>query len=114
MSELSLDGCRMHVVETASNGVVNADTYFDFHQGGDRAWAEYAGGGIERGYLVGVVRGSDFEFRYCQIQTDGVIDGGQSRCELRRSDAGKLQIVEHFEWGSREGGGTNVFEEVLD
>ena len=112
MTELDLNGLRMHVAETASNGVVNAETYFDFHQDEDRVWAEYAGGGIERGYLVGTVRGAAFEFRYCQMQTDGKADGGRSNCELRRNSAGHMQIVEHFEWGSRPGGGTNVFEEV--
>lgn len=109
---IDLNGLRMNAVQTASGGVVNADTVFEFAQSGERVWATYAGGLVERGYLVGILRDERLEFRYCQVQRDGTLDGGHSRCELRRSADGRAEIVEHFEWGSRPGGGTNVIREM--
>lgn len=109
---IDLNGLRMNAVQTASNGVVDADTVFEFSQSGERVWATYSGGLVERGYLVGVVHDDRLEFRYCQIQVNGTLDGGHSRCELRRSEDALVQIVEHFEWGSRPGGGTNVIQEL--
>lgn len=102
----------MNAVQTAAEGVINAETIFSFHQRGERVWATYAGGAIDRGYLVGVVNGNSLEFRYCQSETDGTIAGGHSVCELRRGPDSRAQIVEHFEWESRPGRGTNVIQEM--
>lgn len=107
---IQLDGLQMNAVQTAPSGVIDARTVFDFHQTEDRVHATYTGGRVERGYLVGLVREERFEFHYCQLHTDGSADGGHSQCELRRSAEGRVQIVEHFEWGG--GKGTNVIEEL--
>lgn len=112
MSVVSLDGVRMHVVATAEAGVVNADTYFTFTQRGSVVSAQYAGGRIELGFLVGVISGGSLQFRYAQLDTAGKLDGGSSVCELTRTLDGKVRLIEHFQWESREGGGVNVFEEV--
>ena len=109
---ISLDGKRMHVTKTAGIGVVNSDTYFDFKQEGSTVTASYSGGGIETAYLVGKLIDNNFEFRYAQLQTDGNLDGGHSNCEVNVLQDGRTQIVEHFQWESREGTGTNIIEEV--
>ena len=106
----SLDGLQMNAVHTASTGVVNAETIFEFHQTGSHVHASYAGGRVVRGFLVGKVEGARLEFRYCQLHEDGELDGGHSVCELQRSDEGLLQIVEHFDWDG--GQGTNVIQEL--
>ncbi|MCP3920474.1 MAG: hypothetical protein GY711_33520 [bacterium] len=79
---------------------------------GDSVLGGYSGGRIVHGSLIGVRRGSRFEFRYLQLQDDGVLDGGVSQCEIERAPDGRVRIVEHFEWESREGSGRNVIEEV--
>jgi hypothetical protein len=109
-----LDGLRVNAVQTAENGVIGADTFFDFHQEAERVWATYAGSRIEREYLVGTVRGHAFELRYSQMQSDGTLDCGHSDCELERSEEGLVRSVEHFEWASRPGGGINVIQEVRE
>jgi hypothetical protein len=110
--EFQLDGLTMNAIETAPNGAVGVHTRFSFHQSGDRVHADYAGGRVERGFLVGRVSGSRFEFCYCQRHTDGQMDSGRSLCELRRSKDSLLRIVEHFEWGG--GTGTNIIQELRD
>lgn len=105
-----LDGMTMNAVQTAPNGVVSEDTHFHFHQDGERVHADYSGGRVERGYLVGLVEDATFEFCYCQIHTDGSIDNGRSQCELRIDESGAVQVVEHFEWGG--GSGTNVIQQL--
>lgn len=111
---ISLDGVRMHVVSTAPAGVVNADTYFTFAQRGSVVSAQYAGGKIELGFLVGVMSGESLQFRYAQLDTAGKLDGGSSTCEVSRTPEGKIRLVEHFQWETREGVGVNVFEEVTE
>ena len=41
-----------------------------------------------------------------------MLDGGSSTCELLRDDQGRVNVVEHFQWESREGSGTNVIREL--
>lgn len=108
---ISLDGLRMHVIRTAELGVVNADTIFEFHQQASEVWADYAGGGVRRGSLIGTLEGATLTFRYCQLQSDGKLDGGSSVCEVSEQQ-GRIRIVERFQWESRPGGGENVFEEI--
>jgi hypothetical protein len=107
-----LDGLKMNAPVTAEGGVVNAQTIFSFRQRGSVVSAEYQGGGIEQGHLVGLVTGACLEFRYAQIDSTGRLDGGHSKCELTRTPDGRVRIVEHFEWASRKGTGVNVIEEL--
>ena len=109
---ISLDGRIMHASKTAAGGVVNADTIFRFRQTDDVVTAEYAGGGIRRGSLVGRLSDAELHFRYVQLQNDGRLDGGESHCEVEIDDSGRVSIVEHYAWGSRPGTGTNVISEL--
>jgi hypothetical protein len=111
-NSISLNGIQMRVISTASAGVVNADTLFEFSQEGMVVSAHYTGGKVRLGYLVGLMSPEGLIFRYAQLDTEGRLDGGQSICEITRSLDGRLRLLEHFQWESREGSGTNIFEEV--
>ena len=41
-----------------------------------------------------------------------ILERRPSTCELGRTADGRLRLIEHFRWESREGSGTNVFEEL--
>lgn len=110
---LSLDGRKFNVTETAADGVVDSKTVFDFHQEGDLVWAEYAGGPIRKGCLVGTLKGNLLRFRYAQLQDNNTLDGGTSECSIEQADTGELKIVESFSWESRDGSGKNVFTEIV-
>ncbi|MBS0636784.1 MAG: hypothetical protein JSS12_04690, partial [Verrucomicrobia bacterium] len=99
---ISLDGIRMHVVQTADCGVVNHETVFSFSQKDGLVTAQYQGGKIAQGFLVGKFLAEDqLEFSYCQMQIDGTVDNGVSTCEVEFSLDGKITLIEHFEWKSR-------------
>ena len=85
---------------------------FEFTQNGQVVAARYAGGGIRRGYLVGRRDGAAIEFRYAQVDDAGHVDGGRSTAELTLLDDGRYQLTEYFQWDTRPGRGTNVFEEA--
>ena len=111
-NKISLDNIVMNVTHTDGIGVVNKDTYFNFKQEENIVTANYSGGGIVKGFLIGKLNNDKFEFRYAQLQTDGKLDGGYSNCEVNILEDGRVQVVEHFQWESREGTGTNIFEEI--
>ncbi len=109
---MNIDGMIMNAVETDENGVIGVDTIFKFRQTGEYVSAEYTGGKIRKGYLVGINSGTTLVFRYCQLETDGTLDGGESTCSLEIGDNGLVRIVENFEWTSRLGGGKNIIQEL--
>jgi hypothetical protein len=102
----------MRVTSTARNGVVGGDTRLHFIQSGSRVRGRYQGGGVVRGYLSGNLSGSALTFRYVQREGSGEIHSGRSFCEVKRRPDGRLRLIEHFEWRSRAGSGTNVFDET--
>ena len=108
----SFSGVRMRVVSTSEYGEVNTETLFEFTQDDSTVSARYAGGNVRLGYLVGATSAEGLRFRYAQVDNHGVIDGGYSTCEVGRTIDGRLQLIEHFNWDSREGSGTNIFEEI--
>ena len=112
MSRVNLDGVRMFVSSTASNGVVDSRTEIVFSQRGPRVIGRYAGGRIQRGVLVGVISGEVLTFRYVQVEATREIHGGRSTGEITRTLEGRLRVVEQFEWTTRDGSGTNVFDEL--
>jgi hypothetical protein len=102
----------MHVISTAEGGDVNAETLFEFTQDGSVVSARYAGGKVRLGYLVGAMSTTELRFRYAQIDNSGRLDGGYSTCEIGRTAEGRVRLAEHFTWDSREGSGTNLYEEI--
>lgn len=110
----SLDGVVMTVRETSPGAVVEPGTVFCFDQHGTLVTARYGGGSIADGWLAGVIdpKASLLRFRYLQIGTDGAIDSGHSNAEIGRLPDGRLQLVEHFTWASRQGSGVNRLQEV--
>jgi hypothetical protein len=105
------DDVKMRVISTAESAVVNNETRFFLNQKGNLVTGEYLGGRIQKGLLVGLVDGNQMKFTYCQLHVDGSMGNGISTCNIERNAAGRLRLVEHFQWSSRPGGGTNIMEE---
>jgi hypothetical protein len=111
-ARMNLDGLSFRVEATAVVGVVSAETRLHLVQQGSRIFGRYEGGSIARGRLVGQVSGHTLTFRYAQRECEGSIHGGRSTCDLQVLPDGRLRIHEHFTWRTREGTGTNIFEQV--
>lgn len=109
---LCLNGIRMRVVSTDSNGEVNCETQFLFSHEGSLVSAQYSGGNIRLGYLAGTMSGEQLRFRFVQVDLDGRIDSGSSFCDFEVLADGRLQMREHFSWDTRDGSGINFFEEI--
>jgi len=109
---MNLNNVKMNVIETAGNGVVNELTIFEFSQNDNIVSATYSGGQILKGYLVGTLNQNKLVFSYCQLQTNGRMDNGQSECDILIEN-NKIKLIEHFTWVSKNGEmGINIFQEL--
>ncbi|MEU8464522.1 hypothetical protein [Streptomyces sp. NPDC029003] len=110
----SLDGLVFVPVADQAPGQVGRRTRFAYHEQDGQVWAEYHGGDVIRGHLVGTRAGDTVDFRYVQLRLDGTTASGHCVSLVRELPDGRLRMEETWTWESREGSGTSVVEQPLD
>jgi len=101
-------------IENSGNGEVSETTVFHYHQQGNIVWADYHGGEIAAGVLVGTSdEHGELDFRYRHYNLKNEMRAGICHSVPERTEHGKLRLRESWEW--TEGGsgkGTSVIEET--
>ncbi|MEV4328959.1 hypothetical protein AB0K02_00165 [Streptomyces sp. NPDC049597] len=110
---ISLDGLVLAPVADQAPGQVGTRTRFLYHEERGRIWAEYEGGDVVRGHLVGTRVGDRLDFRYVQLKTDGATSSGHCLSTVVELPDGRVRLEEAWEWESQEGSGTSVVEQLL-
>ncbi|MCX5242423.1 hypothetical protein [Streptomyces prunicolor] len=108
----SLDGLVFAPVADQAPGQVGTRTRFAYHEKDGEIWAEYAGGDVVRGQLVGTRAGDRLDFRYVQLKTDGTTSSGHCVSEVVELSDGRVRLDETWEWESQPGNGTSIVEQV--
>ncbi|MFC7894026.1 hypothetical protein [Streptomyces sp. NPDC057381] len=108
----SLDGLVLAPVADQAPGQVGTRTRFTYHERDGAVWAEYAGGDVLRGHLVGTREGDRLDFRYVQLMTDGGTSSGHCVATVVELPDGRVRLEETWEWESQRGSGTSVVEQV--
>ncbi|MEV4192443.1 hypothetical protein [Streptomyces toxytricini] len=107
-----LDGVVFAPVADQAPGQVGRETRFAYREEAGRIWAEYAGGDVVRGFLVGTRTGDVLDFRYVQLRPDGTTASGHCTSTVVELPDGRLRLEESWEWESGHGTGTSTVEEV--
>ena len=83
----------------SENGEVDGETRFYYHQKGSLIWAEYEGGDVEKGFLIGSCneRG-ELEFTYQHLNNRKEIRMGKCRSTPSYRPDGKLEMHEEWQW----------------
>ncbi|WP_405891891.1 hypothetical protein OG612_11830 [Streptomyces sp. NBC_01527] len=108
----SLDGLVLSPVADQAPGQVCTRTRFTYHERQGVIWADYAGGDVVRGHLVGTRTGDRLDFRYIQLKQDGTTSSGHCASTVVDLTDGRVRLEERWEWESQEGSGTSVVEEL--
>ena len=112
MSSVSLDGRHLAGVRNSADGEVDSSTVFHYREAGGAVWADYAGGRIRRGHLIGTRRGDELDFRYVHLDVDGNTASGHCTSRVEVLDDGRVRLHETWRWESRDGAGRSVVEEL--
>ncbi|MBR5917325.1 MAG: NAD(P)H-dependent oxidoreductase [Lachnospiraceae bacterium] len=109
--EFSLEDKFFTAIENSESGEVSGDTVFSYHQKGNAIWAEYSGGSIVKGFLLGTMdENHNLHFTYQHINTEGEIKSGA--CDSKpQIENGKLRFYESWKWTNGEKG-TSIIEEI--
>jgi len=113
--EFDLDNRTFRVIQNDGPGAeVDEDTVFYFRQQEDVVQAEYFGGGVRLGTLVGILERNSVRHCYSQVNQAGELQIGRAQAELRPSTEGRLQMVNQWEWEDSAIHGLCVLEEFRD
>ena len=107
-----IDGKVFAAVANTASGEVGRTTRFDYRQDGRMIWAEYSGGAVVRGYLVGTRDGDRLDFRYSHLNINLQTANGVCASKLEVLEDGRIRLHETWQWESRPERGTSVVEEI--
>ena len=93
MLRVNLDNKVFRSVGNSLNGEVSGDTTFRYRQQGNVIWAEYGGGAIVKGFLVGVVLDKAFEFTYQHVNHAGDIMTGKCKSTPEILTDGRIKLL---------------------
>ncbi|SDQ32211.1 hypothetical protein [Arthrobacter crystallopoietes] len=110
--EAVIDGKVFAAVANTASGEVGRTTSFHYRQDGRMIWAEYSGGAVVRGYLVGTRDGDRLDFRYSHLNINLQTANGVCASKLEVLDDGRIRLHETWQWESRPERGTSVVEEI--
>ena len=110
---VDIHGLTFIAVRNSAGGEVDAATSFRYHQEGAVVWAEYAGGAIVRGYLVGTRTGDRLDFRHVHLNTTGDTAAGRCTSRISVHGDGRVRMEEEWTWESRRGSGRSAVEQAV-
>ena len=113
-SSIDYNGRRFVPQMNSENGEVSEETIFEYHQRGNMLWAEYSGGDILRGSLIGnVLENGELDFVYHHMNKDMERKSGICHSVPEVKADGKITLFEKWEWTSGDrSSGESILVEV--
>jgi len=105
---------RFKAVQNSSNGETSDETIFEYKQTGNVLTAEYKGGNILTGHLIGLVDDyGNIDMRYHQVNEKGELMTGICKSKPEVSSNDKIILHENWQWTSGDKSkGTSILEEI--
>jgi hypothetical protein len=94
----SLDGRVFAVVEVSPASEISAETRFEFRERDGVVEADYAGGEIVTGHIVGRREGDVIRTAYAQLRRDGGLSTGGAEMRIESAPDGAVLLVEDYVW----------------
>ena len=96
---INIDSKIFKALQNSDNGEVDDETRFYYHQEKNRIWAEYTGGDIVKGHLLGKqLKDGSLDFVYHHINQKGEVKIGKCLSEIVTLEDGRLKLIERWQW----------------
>ena len=100
-TDINYDGRKFIPKMNSENGEVGEQTNFTYHQNGNLLWAEYSGGDILKGSLIGkVLCNGELDFVYHHMNRNMQIKTGKCHSVPTVLENGKIELSEQWQWTS--------------
>ena len=98
ITDINYDGRKFVPKMNSKNGEVSEQTVFTYHQSGNLLWAEYSGGDIWKGSLIGtVLSNGELDFVYHHMNRDMQVKTGKCHSVPTILENGKIELSEKRE-----------------
>ena len=100
-STMNYNGRKFVPKMNSENGEVSEQTVFLYHQNERLLWAEYSGGDILKGSMIGSVSDNgELDFVYHHMNRERQIKTGKCHSVPTVKENGKIELLEQWEWTS--------------
>lgn len=115
-ARINYDGRKFIPKLNSKNGETGEQTAFTYHQNRNLLWAEYSGGDIVKGSLIGTVSDNgELDFVYHHINQNMQIKTGKCHSVPTVKENGKIELSEQWQWTSGDySKGESLLVEVQD
>ncbi len=112
--KINYDNKTFASVQNSETGEVSAETVFHYHQKDNLVWAEYAGGEIVFGNLIGKIADNEtLEIRYQHLNQKGELMTGKCFSTPETLSDGRIRLREKWQWTSGDlSEGESIVEET--
>ena len=114
MTKINYDNKTFASIQNSATGDVGAETVFHYHQKDNLVWAEYVGGAIVFGNLIGKIADNEtLEIRYQHLNQKGELMTGQCFSTPETLSDGRIRLREKWRWTSGDlSEGESIVEET--
>ena len=95
---VNLNNRKFTPIYNSINGEVSQETVFHYYQDNNLIWAEYSGGEIFKGSIIGKIIDNHLEFVYQHINKENKLMTGNCKSYPEKTKEGKIRLKESWQW----------------
>lgn len=113
--KFNYDGKIFRAVQNTRNGDSSMNTLFHYSQKGEILSADYSGGKIVQGCILGKVdKKGNIDMRYIHINDKGELMTGICHSRPEKRPDGRIRLHEEWQWTSGDkSSGFSIVEEII-
>ncbi|TPN88904.1 n-acetylglutamate synthase [Aquimarina algicola] len=96
--KFNLNNRKFKLLENSGNGEVSNQTIFHYFQKDGMIWANYSGGVIIKGFLLGKVLEESLEFNYQHMNENMELLTGECKSIVQVNENNKIKLLEQWTW----------------
>ena len=100
--KIDLNNRKFRSLSNTENGEVSGETIFNYSQEGQLVWAEYKGGEILKGFLIGKIIEGKLEFIYQHLNKGFEMMTGVCKSVPELLKNGKIRLNESWTWTCKD------------
>lgn len=95
---MNLNQKSFKALQNSKQGEASDETVFHYHQNQNLIWAEYGGGKIQKGFLVGTITENKLSFNYQHVNAQHKIKTGICNSVAYLHEDGRIILHEEWQW----------------
>ncbi|WP_203257724.1 hypothetical protein [Hyunsoonleella ulvae] len=98
MPEFNFNNKIFSLIDNSENGQVNSETLFKYKQDGNLITADYSGGSVIYGKIVGKLNKDKIEMLYQCLTLEEELKAGKAIATISLTKDNKIKLKLHWQW----------------